>query len=317
MKDNGSSEKTVFAPQTVSQRSVAVVEKRAANPTEGIQTGIARLDKVLNRHRRGELRIVLGYTSNYKTGLMNYIARHTARGLAGGDQRKVVITVTWEQSIEEQGLIDIAQLEAMDVTRMVRGEMEDADWRKLKSGAIKRGALPWWLIGHSSEDRERRPRMSMTDVARALEYIVDVQKVEPALIVLDYLQRIKREGGGEPRMQFMEIVDRAKDMSLAFAPVMLGSQAKREVKERKWQLPQTEDAQETSNLEQSADSLISVWMPKTSYPPGTELKYGKDTYTVDKNLLILGVMKQKYGEAPVIMPLHVKPEVNEIEPRYL
>ncbi len=307
--------KIIFAPQQVSTQAYQLIEERSQNPRVGIKTGIASVDAILNPHRPGELRIILGYTSNYKSGLMNYIARNTARDIMKRDEsdKKCVITVTWEQSVEEQGITDLAQLSVIDIGKMMRGELIQSEWSKLRKAAIERGGLPWWLIGHSSEDRERRPRMSMTDLAGALAALVDDQGVEPELICLDYLQRIKREGDHDTRVQFMEIVDRCKDMALAFnVPVMLGSQAGRSVKTRKWQLPQLEDSQETSNLEQSADSFISLWMPKTSYPDGEIIEYGTDKFAVTQNMLVCGIMKQKFGIAPKIIFLHVKPEINMI-----
>ena len=308
--------KTIFSPQQVSVQATALVEERSRTTDRGIKTGISAVDKILNPHRPGELRVVLGYTSNYKSGLMNYIARHNARLLAeGSNPNRVIITVTWEQSVEEQGVTDLAQLAPIDITRMMRGEMRDDDWRKLRAAAVQRGALPWWLIGHSSEGKVRRPRMSLTDVANALAYLVDEQCVSPALICLDYLQRIRREGESDARLQYSDMVDRCKDMALAFGvPVMLGSQASRRIKQQSspWRLPQPDDGQETSNLEQSADSLLSLWMPKQDFPVNHKIEYGDLHLTVTPNLLVLGIMKQKFGVAPKILPLHVRPEVNEI-----
>ena len=55
-----------------------------------------------------------------------------------------------------------------------------------------------WIIGHSQleqKDRRRsRPRMTMSDVNQALEYICNdatEKKIKPKMIVLDYLQRIR------------------------------------------------------------------------------------------------------------------------------
>jgi replicative DNA helicase len=308
---------SVFAPQVVSQSAVKVVENRHTNRDAGIKTGIDTVDKHLLPMRPGELIAVVGYTSNYKSGLMNYIARYNARELAKANiENQAVITFTWEQSIEEQGIVDISQLTRIDVTRMMRGELDEPDWKLLRKGAIERGTLPWWLIGHSSETGRRRPRLSMTDAARMLEYVVDVQKVSPALVVLDYLQRIRRDTGDTMREGYMDIVSHAKDMALAFhCPVILGSQAGRQAKERaNWKLPQLDDGQETSNLEQSADKFISVWMPKNDHPKNTTIEYGSQWFHVTDNLLVLGVMKQKFGPAPRIVQLHVEPEVNEIYP---
>lgn len=308
-------EKAVFSPQAVSSMAVRVIEDRTQNPRVGVKTGIEALDKTLNPHRPGELRVVLGYTSNYKTGLMNYIARNAAREIAerGDVENRVIISVTWEQSVEEQGITDLAQMSHLDVTKMMRGEMTDKDWQDLKRAAIKRGVLPWWLIGHSSETSERRPRLSMEDVYNAIVYLIDVQQVEPELISLDYLQRIRRTGQKDTRIQFMDIVDLAKDMALKLhVPVMLGSQAGRQVKTRAWRLPQPDDGQETSNLEQSADSILSVWLPKNDYPLNKVIEYGDMSIKVTDNLMILGIMKQKFGVAPRLYELHVKHEINEI-----
>jgi hypothetical protein len=75
-----------------------------------------------------------------------------------------------------------------------------------------------------------------------------------------------------------------------------------------------EDGQETSNLEQSADKFLSVWMPKNDYPGQMIAAPNGGEIMVTDNLLILGIMKQKFGKAPLTMYLHVKPETNEIYP---
>jgi replicative DNA helicase len=318
MSDNGQRDisKSVFAPQQVSQQAVKVVETRAATKGDGIETGIAELDKYLVPMRPGELVVVLGYTSNYKSGLMNFITRHHAKRIkaAGEADKKVVMTFTWEQSVEEQGIVDISQIIQIPTDKMMRGELSDSEWKELHRGAVERGALPWWLVGHSIESKERRPRLSMADVYAAMAHVVDVQKVKPVLVALDYLQRMPLENSRrDHRIQFMEMVDAAKDLALAFhVPVLLGAQSGRQVQSRTWRLPQKDDGQETSNLEQSADKMISVWMPKNDYPVGQLIEYGNDTFTVTENLLICGLLKQKFGPAPKVMGLHVKPQVNEI-----
>lgn len=312
----------VFSPQDVSVIAYNAIEARHKNKDGEIKSGIARLDKDLLPMRPGELIVVCGYTSNYKTGLMNYVARHNAQILAElssedwkEEYKQAVITFTWEQSVEEQGIVDIAQLTGINAAKMMRGELPDTDWIALQKGSVDRGALPWWVVGHSSEGGKRRPRLSMSDAGAALAHIADVQHLSPALVVLDYAQRIKQEKSNNRREGLMDIVDQAKDMALAFrCPVMLGCQAGRGVKERAWRLPQLDDGQETSNLEQSADKFISVWMPKNDFPgqtiPGPD---GKEIQVTD-NLLVIGIMKQKFGPAPQVNLYHVMPEINEIYP---
>lgn len=221
----------VFDPGMVSQATVNLLQDRKTHQSESIKTGIESLDAVLNPMRPGELIVVLGFTRNYKTGLKNFIARYHAMRLRDtGASNQAVITSTWEQSIEEQGITDIAQLTTLDTGRMMRGELNDEEWSLLLLGAMRRGTLPWWLVGHSASVNERRPRLNMTEVYEVMEWIVDKQEIKPAIIILDYLQRIKREKGETMREQFISIVDKAKDLALAFhCPVILGSQAGRSV----------------------------------------------------------------------------------------
>lgn len=312
----------VFSPQEVGTKAYRVVEERHANRDKKIKTGIGPIDDVLLPMRPGELVIVCGYTSNYKSGLMNYIARTNAIKLTEEtadwtqDQSQAVVTLTWEQSVEEQGIVDIAQMTGINAGKMLRGELADEEWTALQRGTVDRGALPWWVIGHSGEQKKRRPRMTLSTAARALAYMVDIQGVEPTMIVLDYLQRIRPEREAPRREQIMEIVDRCKDMALSFGcPVMLGCQAGRGVKERQWKLPHLEDAQESSNVEQSADKWLSVWLPKTDFNIGETIPGPNGgSIAVTENLLVVGIMKQKLGPAPKIIFLSVRPEVNEILP---
>lgn len=312
---------SVFDPQKIGTSTVELIEERSVNPGGGVKVGLPKIDAYLNGHRPGELRSLIAFTSNGKSTIANHIARNEARNLAGGESRKVVVSFIWEQAVEEQGIGDIAQLEGLNITRLVRGELTPDEWKKLRRGAAKRGSLPWWIVGHSisansGPKRNRRPKLSMTDVIQAMEFLYDDMNLEVSLVVLDYLQRIRFEGQSETRIEYSKMVDRAKDMAIDFGvPVLLLSQATRKIKERKWQLPQVNDGAETSNLEHSSDSIITAWMPKTAYPERKELEYGDKVYVVTKSLLILGVMKQKFGDAPEIFELDIYPNIGKIVER--
>ena len=315
---------SIFQPEEIGKRTYKVIEELADDPQSGLTVGIPDVDRIMRPMRRGEFIGVLGYTSNYKTGFMNYVARYNAKRINMIGSDKIVLSFLWEQSIEEQGLVDIMHSTARDgarinIKQILDGQLSKDDLKRLHEASQERGKIPWWLIGHSAMQK-RRERMSMTDVAEATFYIVETLKIEPALIVVDYLQRIKREPAGTMREAFMDIVDRIKDMALyASCPTMVASQAKRDVRHRKWALPRQDDAQETSNFEQTSDKLFSLWYCKQTKPINEVLdledtplgkKYG--TLTVDDNLVILGLIKQKFGMAPVSFALDVKPETNEI-----
>ncbi len=315
MTVNKNPQDVVFSPQQASTLGVEAIEYRK-NVKPGLPSGVPGLDNYLLPLRPGEVMAVIGYASNYKTGLLSFIARNAIQETEKYPDH-IVIYISWEQSVEEQVILDMAYSTKIEAGKLYKGDLNELEWAEMMRGALARASKPLWVIGHSEAANRRRPRLSMSDVAYALEYIVDVQGKKPILVVLDYLQRISREDckGTDTRSNFMEVVDRVKDLSLSFrTPVILGTQAGRHVLERKWQQPGIADSQETSNLEQTADKMLSVWMPKTSYPLDTPIgpKGREERFTVSQNLLFLELLKQRYGMAPVLFPLYVKPEVNEI-----
>lgn len=318
-KRNNDPSDITFHPGRVSRLAVQVVEQRRKDPDGGLLSGIADLDRVMLPMRPGELIPVLGNTSNYKSGVMNYIARYNAARIQP-DENRVVVKVTWEQSVEEDTLAELAYHSGISVTKMARGIINDGEWETIQAAAIKRLASPIWIVGHSmlasGEKRKRRPGLTMSDVALALEYIADDATDYPLkidLVVLDYLQRIHLESEESTREGYMHIVDRAKDAALAFGcPVLLGVQAKREVQDRTWKLPALRDGLETSNIEQSADKFLSVWMPKTTEIPGSQIEGPGGKLEVTENLLLMGLLKQKLGEAPRMFALFVDPSTNQI-----
>lgn len=107
----------------------------------------------------------------------------------------------------------------------------------------------------------------------------------------------------------MEAVNKAKDLAISFGcPVVLGVQAGRQILDREYKLPRIDDGQESSNIEQSSDKVISLWYPIKTEMPGDRIE--GIPYEVSENLLICGLIKQKLGIAPVIIPLFVNPAKN-------
>lgn len=122
---------------------------------------------------------------------------------------------------------------------------------------------------------------------------------------------------GEMRAQYMGIMDKVKDLSLGFNTcVIIGSQVGRDVKDRKWKQPQDNDAQETSNFEQTCDGMISLWIPKKTESIGDSIipKQGESPAVfVTDNLMLINTLKQKKAKAPVLRAVDFIPETNEIE----
>ena len=308
-------ESIVFDPSLVSTLTVESISAARSNP-DNLQTGIPQLDDHYVMFRPRRVNGILAYTSHGKTSLMNILARNFVPQLA---EDEVVIYATWEDSVEDMTLSYLANTSRIPITSLFNGKLSATEWDSMMRAATQRAATPLWVIGHSEQKEARRPRLTMTDITAAMEYIVDKRKKKVRAVFLDYLQRINRDDKkGEMRGQYMAIMDSVKDLALDFNTcVTIGTQVGRDIKERKWKQPQDNDAQETSNFEQTCDGMISLWIPKKTEKIGDSLieKSGVDGQAVfvTENLMLIQTLKQKKAKAPVLRAVDFIPETNEIQ----
>lgn len=310
-----SAETIVFDPSLVSTLTVGSIRAAKENP-DCLMTGIPQLDDhyVMMRPRR--VNGLLAYTSHGKTSLMNIMARNFIPQI-GEDE--VVVHVTWEDSVEDMTLSYLANVSRIPIHSLFHGNLSMGEWDSMMRAATQRASTPLWLVGHSEQKEARRPRLTMTDITAAMEYIVDKRKKKVRAVFLDYLQRINRDDRkGEMRGQYMSIMDSVKDLALDFNTcVVIGSQVGRDLKERKWKQPQDNDAQETSNFEQTCDGMISLWIPKKTEKMGECLieKQGVNGQAVfvTENLMLIQTLKQKKAKAPVLRAVDFLPATNEIQ----
>lgn len=306
----------IHSPAQVAQSTTELVSKLQADKGGGIPFGFPVVDDELIPARPGDLVVVAGYTSNWKSGLMNWLAlQELKRIMQRGDTNQIVIKVTWEQSAEEDTLTYLSSQAEIPAMTMVRGKLDDDQWKIIRHAAVERQVVPLWIVGHSImesiRDRKARPRMTMSDVAVALDMIINQamgSRREPRMIVMDYLQRIRSdpEDGDTMRERIIAIVNRVKDCAIAFGcPVYLGVQAGRSVAQRTEQIPELEDLQESSAIEQAADKILSLWYPIKNLPLGKNL----DTFMVTPELLVMRLLKQKMGFAPITWFLNIDPKL--------
>lgn len=304
----------IYRPEDAGNLAVDFVRDLHNHRNDGIKIGLPDVDKILVPLRGGWLVTVIGYTSNLKSTFMDWIGLEALKTIPL-ESNKFVLKVTWEQSVEEDTLGWIASKSNLSITRMARGLMDESEWGVLEGTATTRAATPLWIMGHSQmefkQGRRARPRMTMRDVARGLEYIIHESTpdvvLEPSLVILDYLQRMRsdEQDGDSRREQMMEAVNLSKDLAVSYGcPVVLGVQSRREVLERGDKIPTLQDGQETSNIEQSSDVAFGCWYPIKTEKEGSTI----DGCPVNKNLFFLRLLKQKLGEAPATWALHVDPE---------
>ena len=305
----------VFTPNEAAKEALATIEERRTQVGVGVRIGIDCLDEYFMPARPGQLITVIGMTSHYKTGFMSFWARQAAEVIKQDEALKqAVVYVTWESAVEELLALDLAATLKMSATDIFQGKITDEQMDNLRAAAFKRGTLPVWIIGHSIKEGRKRPRLTLTVVGEALNYMHEHWGISPRIIFLDYLQQIDTEAGEDRRMQVFNNVKRCKDMSLAMrCPVVVGTQAKRDAYKRPFGIPRVDDSLETSNMEHTTDGMIGVWMPKNNFATGVLLNVpGLPQLEVTDNLLIAKVLKQRMGPSGRAWPLYVDPTKNFI-----
>ena len=58
-------------------------------------------------------------------------------------------------------------------------------------------------------------------------------------------------------------------------------------------IPELNDAQWASSIEQTADRVFSIWRPIQTMEKDATVKLGTESFTVDDNLMIIRLLKQR------------------------
>jgi replicative DNA helicase len=288
----------LFTPQEIYNAGTRYLEERRRNKDTGIPIGLASLDEDFLPLLPGEVVSVIGRPGNGKTGFMMRWARWRAEQLRQkGETNRVVVYATWEQHVEDLHAFHVAAEAHLNVTDMARGRLNDQDWERVIEVGARRVELPLWFMGHSAERRKRRPHMTVDNVALALDAIEkwNEDKTQIDMVFIDYLQRIRfnAEKVESKTIAISEIFDRLKDGALAFGcPFVVGVQATRDVDSRAEPIPQMEDGQWTSNIEQTSDRVLSVVRPRRYRDEGET--FGSVIVRGHCQMLVC-ILKQKMG----------------------
>jgi replicative DNA helicase len=251
------------------------------------------LDKHIIPLHPGDLMAVVARPGHGKSSFMAYMAKRAAKKITErGDDKKCVIYVSWEQSVEE--------IEAFFQSG-THYNSTDLAWGRVnldtvKERAIKRVNLPVWMIGYSIGDTDkRRPPLTIDMVYETIRQMKYEYKYEPVLICLDYLQIIPTQKRMKRLEQVTEATIQAKHLAMEIGvPIIAGVQAGRNADNRNMQIPTMADAQWSSAIEQTADKQIALLRPIKIKDEGEVITIAGQEYTVDDQLLIIKLLKQRF-----------------------
>ena len=175
-----------YTPIEVSALTIAQIEELENTKAQAIEL-FGGVTGLFGPARPGNVITILGLSGNWKTGAMvNEVRREAQRLDPVGNE--CCLYVTWEDAVEELGILDVANETRIDIADLMRGDVPD--WDAIKRAAVKRGTLPVYIIGHSLRNRKRRDVITMDDVAKAVYMLEDKLSLKVKLAALDYLQII-------------------------------------------------------------------------------------------------------------------------------
>lgn len=312
----------VYSPQDIAAIGTSYLEHRRSIAAEGhlgLKLGLDKVDQpngVFMPAMPGDLITIIGRPGCGKTSMMMRWARWRARQLCQEERNdRVVVYITYEQHIEELNAFHVAAEEGISVTDMAMGRITDDEWGKVEAAGVRRATSPLWFIGHSMERRKKRPIITIGAIATALETIESWRPDQKFIIdsvFIDYLQRIPYEKEPESKTIGMdENLNRLKDGALAFAcPFIVGVQARRDVDDRRLPVPQMDDGQWTSGIEQVSDKIFSLVRPRKYRQEGES--FGSITVHGHTQMLV-SVLKQKLGKDNVAYWLEFDPAYNRFD----
>ena len=297
-----------------------------AHATGGITMGLPAVDRIMVPWRAPNLITLLGAPSHYKSGLANYVARHALAQCT--EPNDVIFKVVFEQSVEEDTLLNLAQRSGIGVKTLAMGAISDVQEQLLEKSTVELAYNPLWIIGYSSvqarKQRKVQEMLNLQQVRDLLEWTINegaAQPLNPKLIVVDYLQIIPAAGNNwrlDERLKVKEQLAVCKQMAISFdCPVLVASQVGRD---GYGAAPSLTSGAESSAIEWFSDTVIGSWIPhKTMLGQQLELagrKWMRDgaPLMVDRTLYVMRLLKQKTGEAPHEFIMEASWEKNEIFP---
>lgn len=299
----------VYTPPEVVSYGKQAIEQIKANERRGLDIGIAGIREYFAPVRPGQLAMLFAQTSNYKTGMLHYLETAAARQLQKQGRDEIIIHISVEENIEEQAFLLLGRELGESAGKLARGQVQD--WNRLSQAAIRVGTIPIYRIGESLARAEDFPSLTITNMVKSIDALrsgkIDGKKHKIAGLFFDYLQAfpfdadLRSQGRrmDQRRLQVRSDVYRLRQAAAYFdCPVWVAVQAKQKLDGAIGQLmlPGLYDGKEASEISERADRLMSQWMPKMSYPIGTEVKHnGEFLFTVTENLLMIKVLKQKPG----------------------
>jgi replicative DNA helicase len=317
MADQFDARALIHKPDDMMAEVIEWAEGIHADP--GIKFGIPAIDSKVIPMRPGNLVCFIARPGHAKTSLLVYLARQEAQRIIdrGTQDTEAVIYTTWEQTAEELTAMMLAEV-GFSYSDIAWGRVDIEDFKRR---VITGKKYPLYIIGHGiSRAGLKVPRMTPDIVLAAIESMQEDQGVKPTMMLFDYLQLIPTRVAKDRVQQVTEMPILLKELAMRVgAPAVAAVQASREVDSRKPPIPEMNDAQWASSIEQTADKIFSCFRPIRVMDENSFIEMGDQRYTVTQNLMVIKMLKQRGDVGTHTWAMYFDPSVMhlaELETRY-
>lgn len=238
----------------VVERIDELYHREGDSDVTGIPTGFLDLDKMTSGLQPGDLVIVAGRPSMGKTSFSMNIAEHVAI-----EEGLPVAVFSMEMGAVQLAMRMLGSVGMLDQHRMRTGKLVTEDWPRV-THAVQRMQDAQVYI-------DETPGLTAVELrARARRLARQCGKL--GLIVIDYIQLMSANGGGENRATEISEISRslkslAKELD---CPLIALSQLNRSLEQRPNKRPIMSDLRESGAIEQDADVILFIYRDEVYNP---------------------------------------------------
>jgi replicative DNA helicase len=249
-------------------------DRENSSEVTGVPTGYHDLDNKTSGLQPGDLLIVAGRPSMGKTSFALNIAEYVAIEVG-----LPVAVFSMEMSGSQLAMRMLSSVGRIDANHLRTGRLNDDEWSRLSFALGKMHEAPMYI--------DETPALTSIDL-RTRARRLHRQCGKLGLIVIDYLQLMSGNGGGNSENRATEISEISRSLkSLAkelSVPVMALSQLNRALEQRTSKRPMMSDLRESGAIEQDADVIIFIYRDEVYTPE-----------TPDKGVAEVIIGKQRNG----------------------
>ena len=261
----------------------------------------------------GSLTIVQAQTSNGKSWFMRRWLERMVKHLQWHGRDEILVWIDTEITADYLAMSNVMRQANVPYSQIVSAN-GGIHMQSLMKAAASIAGIPVYTIATRLGSKTGGDEVHLSNIRKGLLMLqdgrVDGQQHRIAGIFIDYLQSLPIDPAvrkslmeNQRRLQVAWDVDQCRVMSAQFdALVILGVQSKQSLDpteaSRALGLPGMYDGQETANIAQRADRVLSLSVAPRSFGKGQALSYHGQSFTVADGLLFVRVLKQRGEDMP-------------------